>query len=32
MNPAWPKRIICGQAWVTFRNARQPGLSEGKIR
>jgi len=32
MNPAWPKRIDCGHAWVTLPNARQTGLSKGKIR
>ena len=31
MNPAWPKRIICGHGWVTFRNGRQTGISKGKI-
>jgi hypothetical protein len=31
MNPAWPERIDCGHGGVTFPNARQTGLSEGKI-
>ena len=31
MNLAWPKRIVCGHGWVTLRNARQTGLSKGKI-
>jgi putative DNA-invertase from lambdoid prophage Rac len=30
MNPAWPKRIVCGHAWVTSPNGRQTGLSKGK--
>jgi len=29
MGPAWPERIDCGQAWVTLRNVRQTGLTEG---
>ena len=32
LNPAWPKRIDCGCGQVTFRNGRQTGLSQSKIR
>ena len=32
MNPSWPKRTDAGHGWMTPRNARQAGLSEGKIR
>jgi len=31
MNPAWPKRIIFGQGWMTLSNGRQTCLSETKI-
>jgi hypothetical protein len=31
MNPAWPKRIVCGHGGVTFRNAQKAGLSEIRI-
>ena len=32
MSLPWPKRIIYGQGWVTFRSAHKTGFSEGKIR
>jgi hypothetical protein len=32
MNPGWPKRIVCGQGWVTFQNAHKTGFSDSEIR